>query len=367
LGALGIPVITLATVTGLPVDLLSAMVGRILVLFCVVVPFWAVWTVCGRKSMLEVWPACLTTGLSLGATQYLISNYIGPSLAANGASLVSMAALIVLLRFWKPGRVWAFQHDGGNEGRKAFHATSSSQGSRTTGSTSAAATATAGTSIITATPQLAEASALSTGRKLKAWSPWILLSVFAFISGLTPVKDFLNGGTAASPNFQVGIPSISVPVPMLHKAMTRTPPVVSAASAEPALLADGLRGLLLGFSSLPAISAMLALGFPTRYAGLDATMGLTFASTGAPFPFFSPLLGWLGVARTGSDASSRCCSEAYSSSRLASGSWRRYRAGRPDWLGGVPHGLCISVDDSSGREIGSRRVRLKVSLQDRQE
>src|SRR5208283_5263103 len=93
-GALGIPVITLATVTGLPVDLLSAMVGRILVLFCIAVPFWVVWSMGGRKQTVEVWPACLTVGVSFGATQYLISNYIGASLAAIGASLVSMVALI---------------------------------------------------------------------------------------------------------------------------------------------------------------------------------------------------------------------------------------------------------------------------------
>lgn len=102
-GALGIPTLTLATVTGLPVDLLSAMTGRILVPFCVAVPLWVVWTMCGRRRTLEVWPACLTVGVSFGATQYAISNYIGPSLAAIGASLVSMVALVALLQFWQPG------------------------------------------------------------------------------------------------------------------------------------------------------------------------------------------------------------------------------------------------------------------------
>src|ERR1017187_8184805 len=200
-GALGIPVITLATVTGLPVDLLSAMAGRILVLFCVAVPFWVVWTMCGRKQMMEVWPACLTVGITFGATQYAISNYIGPSLAAIGASLVSMVVLIVLLRFWQAATIWSFEHED-RAGRALEHANQRVH----TG-----------------------------GRKLKAWMPWILLSLFVFVWGLTPVKVFLNGGPAGHPNFLSGVSSLSIPVPLLHKAVTRTPPVVVKAVAEPAI------------------------------------------------------------------------------------------------------------------------------------
>jgi lactate permease len=300
-GALGIPVITLSTVTGLPLDLLSAMVGRILVLFCVVVPFWVVWTMCGRRKMMEVWPACLTTGITFGATQFLISNYVGASLAAIGASLVSIVSLIVLLRFWQPATVWSFEHEDNVE-RARQHA------SRRT---------------------------YTTGRKAKAWMPWVLVSVFVFVWGLTPVKTFLNGGPAGHPNFLSGISLRNITVPMLHKAVTRTPPVVAKPTAEPAIfvfnwasatgtsltLAGIAGGLLLGFTplaliniflgtlkriskSLLTIAAMLALGFSTRYAGLDASMGLAFASTGVLFPFFSPLLGWLGVALTGSDTAS---------------------------------------------------------------
>src|SRR5450755_3626673 len=300
-GALGIPVITLATVTGLPLDLLSAMVGRILVLFCLAIPFWVVWAMCGRKKMMEVWPACFTAGITFGGTQYVISNFIGPSLAAIGASLVSMVSLVVLLKFWQPPTVWSFEHEDQTE-----RATEQANRRVHTG-----------------------------GRKLKAWMPWILLSAFVFVWGLTPVKTFLNGGTKTAPNVFSGVSSINFTVPVLHKAVTRTPPVVAKPQQEPAvfvfnwasatgtslILAGSLSGLLLGFSakeilwiflgtlkririSLLTIGAMLALGFSTRYAGLDATMGLAFASTGVLFPFFSPLLGWLGVALTGSDTSS---------------------------------------------------------------
>ena len=300
-GALGIPVITLATVTGLPVDMLSAMVGRILAPFCLAVPFWVVWAMCGRERMAEVWPACLTVGASFGAAQCAISNYTGPSLAAIGGSLVSMLALMVLLRFWRPATVWSFEHEDREE-RAAAHA---------------------------------QRRAPGRGPALKAWMPWLLLSVFVFVWGLTPVKTFLNGGTKERPNWLSGVSSINIAVPLLDKAVTRTPPVVAKTVAEPAifvfnwasatgtslLLAGVLSGILLGFGagdlvkiflgtlarigkSLLTIAAMLALGFSTRYAGLDATMGLAFASTGKLFPFFSPLLGWLGVALTGSDTSS---------------------------------------------------------------
>jgi lactate permease len=159
---------------------------------------------------------------------------------------------------------------------------------------------------------------------LKAWMPWIILSLLVFLWGLPQVKVFLNG-----------ISQIDIPVPLLNKMVFRAPPVVAVAKAEEAifsfnwlsatgtaLLLSGLiSGLLLKLSigrlvrlylltlkrvriSLLTIAAMLALGFTTRYGGLDATMGLAFAATGPLFPFFSPLLGWLGVALTGSDTSS---------------------------------------------------------------
>jgi len=300
-GALGIPVITLAAVTGLPVDLLSAMAGRILVLFCAAVPFWVVWTMCGRRQMMEVWPACATAGISFGVTQYWISNSFGPMLAAIGAAVVSMLALMILLKVWQPDNEWSFAHE--------------SEAARTL--------------------ERAKRPVYSTGRKLKAWMPWILLSVLVFCWGYKPIKDYLNGGPVGHPNALAGISQINIPVPLLNKAVIRSAPVVAKPTPEPAIftfnwlsatgtslmLAGILSGLFLGFSpfgvalvfwgtlkrvriSLLTIGAMLALGFSTRFAGLDATMGLAFASTGTLFPFFSPLLGWLGVALTGSDTSS---------------------------------------------------------------
>jgi lactate permease len=300
-GALGTPIITLAKVTGLPEGALSAMVGRQLPFFSVLVPFWLVWAMAGRRAMREVWPACLTAGLSFGIAQFLVSNLFGPSLVDIAGSIVSILSLLVLLRFWQPRTTWSFEHESDAE-------------------------------------RAAEAAARpehTSGRELRALVPWLLLCLFVFVWGYPASKDFLNGGAAGHENFLHGISVLNVPVPGLDKAVVRTPPVVAKPTPEAAvytfnwlsasgtalLLTGMVSGLLLGFSlgelmrilghtllrvrwSLLTIAAMLALGFTTRYAGLDATMGLAFASTGVLFPFFSPLLGWLGVALTGSDTSS---------------------------------------------------------------
>ncbi len=281
-GALGTPIIALARVTGLPLEQLSAMVGRQLPFFSVIVPFWMIWAMSGWRKMVGVWPACLTCGLSFAVVQFLVSNYHGPWIVDIAASIVSIAALLVLLKFWQPREIMR-QHQ--NEVADAKPATRAA---------------------------------------LIAWMPWIILSVVVFVWGLPQVKGWLNN---------IGL--INITVPYLHNQVLRVPPVVAQAKAEEAvfalnwlsatgtgLLISGLiSGLLLGLSpvkllrlfgrtiwrvrySLVTIAAMLALGFSTRYAGLDATMGLAFASTGSLFPFFSALLGWLGVALTGSDTSS---------------------------------------------------------------
>lgn len=281
-GALGTPIIALARVTGLPLEQLSAMVGRQLPFFSVIVPFWMIWAMVGWRRMLQVWPACLTCGASFALVQFLVSNYHGPWVVDIAAALASIGALLVLLRFWQPREIMR-QHQ--NE----------------------------------------ETVAKPSGREaLIAWMPWIVLSIVVFVWGLPQVKTWLNN-----------ISLLNITVPYLHNQVQRMPPVVLQPKAEEAvfalnwlsatgtgLLISGLiSGLLLGLSpmklvrlfgntiwrvrySLVTIAAMLALGFSTRYAGLDATMGLAFASTGHLFPFFSALLGWLGVALTGSDTSS---------------------------------------------------------------
>jgi len=276
-GSLGIPITTLADVTGLDVLALSAMVGRQLPVFSIIVPFWLVAAQAGWKGMREVWPACLVCGVSFGVMQFLVSNFHGPWLVDIAAALVSMGSLVVLLRFWKPANA-AETQSAKSEVRNPF----------------------------------------------RAWLPWVLLSVFVAVWKIAPVEKWLNETAPWKAE-----------VPALHLAVQKVPPVSEKPELEKAvykfnilamtgtalLLAGVLAGLLLGVrpmglvrlygsclwrvrTSLLTISIMLALGYTTRFSGTDSTMGLAFAHTGWWFPFFSPLLGWLGVALTGSDTSS---------------------------------------------------------------
>jgi len=285
-GSVGIPIVTLSKVTGLDIHLLSAMVGRQLPIFSVIVPFWLIVAQAGWRGMIAVWPACLATGLCFGVTQFLISNFHGPWLVDIVSAVISMGALIALMKFWKP--VDEQPTSPAND-------------------------------IVPS-----ETSDTSTGPAWKAWLPWIFLSVFVFVWGLPWLKDFLN---------HLFSPGINIP--LLHRAILRVPPVVPQPTPEDAifsfnafsatgtaLLCAGIfGGLCLGLRpkriwdaylrtlsrvriSLLTIALMLALGFTTRFSGTDTTIGLTLATTGFLFPFFSPLIGWLGVALTGSDTSS---------------------------------------------------------------
>jgi lactate permease len=287
-GALGTPIVALAGVTGIDVRQLSAMVGRQLPFFSLIIPFWLVWAFCGFKKMREVWPALAVAGVSFAVPQFLISNFHGPWLAGVGAAIFSMAALVVFLLRWRPKTVRE------NEGM-------------------------ADCAAVSPAPRR-----LSAAELLRAWLPWIVLSVLVFIWGIPQIRAFLDG-----------LSVVRFPIPGLDRLVYRMPPVVPMEAAEPAVftfnwlsftgtgifVAAVLSGFLMGFSprrlirsygrtlkrvrfSLLTVAAMLSLGYVTRYSGLDATLGLAFARTGFLYPFFGTMLGWLGVALTGSDTSS---------------------------------------------------------------
>ncbi len=303
-GALGTPIIALAGVTGFSEITLGAMAGRILPVFSLIVPFWLIWAFVGFSEMLEIWPAILVAGSSFAVTQYWISNHHGPWLVDVGAALVSMACLIGFLLIWHPKRVWTFEGEEAKTEHRAAHG-------------------------------------YGTGQVVRAWVPWIILSVIVFCWGTptgkkimdTPEKVFTSMASWSTPPSKITAPQF--PVTGIDKLSMRMPPVVAKPSKEAAvfrlnwlsatgsgILISGLiSGLVMGFSiprifkvylqtifkvrfSLLTIAAMLAIGFMTRYSGLDATMGLAFARTGHLYPFFGTLLGWLGVALTGSDTSS---------------------------------------------------------------
>jgi lactate permease len=303
-GAIGTPVLTLAGVTKLPVDTLSAMVGRQLPFFALIVPFWLVWAMAGRKATFMVWPAALTVGVSFGLVQFLVSNFIGPELVDILASLVSMGSLLLLLRFWQPRSIWRFEHERDDAPSTAPQ--------RPEGPGAA----------IRRSP--ADIPAHTRQDRRRAWMPWVMLGLIVFLWGLPQVKGFLND-----------IYSASISVSAVDMKVVRVPPVVAKPSPTAAVFAWtplSATGTALLFTAIAAalylrlrpaevgriflgtlnrvktslltIAAMLAIAYTSRFAGLDASMGLAFASTGALFAFFSPLLGWLGVALTGSDTSS---------------------------------------------------------------
>jgi len=280
-GALGTPIIALQGVTGLDLSSLSAMVGRQLPIFSLIVPFWLIAAYAGFKAMLEVWPALFVAGASFAIPQFLMSNYHGPWLVDIVASATSMLVLSAFLR-WRRGP--AREGDPG-----------------------VAALPSAGT------PSLRTAV-----------MPWAVLTVVVFAWGTPQVKTALN---------HLSAPNIAVPG--LDKLVFRVAPVVSTPAPEPAvfafnwlsatgtaiLIAALVAGALLRYTPaelarryattlrvvwrpLLTIAAMLALGYTTRYSGEDAIMGIAFARTGAAYPFFAAMLGWLGVALTGSDTSS---------------------------------------------------------------
>jgi lactate permease len=286
-GAIGTPLIALQGVTGLDLGALSAMAGRILPFFSVLIPFWLVWAFAGFAGMIEIWPAAFIAGVFFAVPQFLVSNFHGPWLVDIVSSVTSIVALTLFLLLWHPKRIWGL--DGHEPDSKA-------RGSH----------------------------GYTTREVVRAWVPWAILSVVVFIWGLPSVKAGLDK-----------ISLIRIPVAGLHNLVQRMPPVVLkptneaawyvinwlSASGSAILIAAIVSGLVMGCSfsmmtqtywktivklrfSLLTIAAMMALGFVTRYSGVDATMGLAFAKTGKLYPFFGALLGWLGVALTGSDTSS---------------------------------------------------------------
>lgn len=310
-GSVGIPITTLEHVTGLDALKISAMVGRQLPFFSVLVPFWVVAAFAGWRGMVGVWPAALTAGVAFAVPQFLVSNFHGPWLVDTISGACSIAALVGLLRVWRPKDGAA----GGLVGAAACLAGSGSE----TGVKPADQPALSGGDLADVPRSRGRASTF------QAWAPWLILTCFILLWGLPKFKTAVD--RLAAPKFAV---------PHLHNVVQRVPPVAPrgakpetaeftlnflSATGTSILLAAIVAGFAMGFGpralaktyletlwrvrfSLLTIAAMLALGNLTKYSGTDATLGLAMARTGALYPFFGTLLGWLGVALTGSDTSS---------------------------------------------------------------
>ncbi|CAJ0793036.1 Glycolate permease GlcA [Ralstonia condita] len=299
-GALGAPLIGLASVTGLDLLHLSAMVGRQLPFFSVLVPFWLIWAFAGFRGMIQIWPAILVAGVSFAVPQFLVSNFHGPWLVDVIAALVSMGSLTLFLKVWKPKTIWTSTALRNREDNSRVDPEAAADAREATMTTNGKIT------------------------RVQAWLPWVILTIFVFIWGVPQFKSFADGLWA-----------YKFAVPGLDKMVLKGPPVVPKVIAEGAvfsfnvlsmagtgiLVSAIVGGLLMGYSlprmvkeywntikvtrySLLTICAMFGIGYLTRYSGLDATLGLAFAHTGVLYPLFGTMLGWLGVALTGSDTAS---------------------------------------------------------------
>ncbi len=332
-GALGTPIITLAQVTGLDVLQLSAMAGRQLPFFSLLVPVWLVWAMAGWRGVVGVWPALLVCGGSFALVQFLVSNFHGPWLVDVAGGLVSLISLALFLKVWKPKEVWLFPDEPVPD-PSAFDTNQPTPGATKVGDANEPVT-------VPSAP--VTLPTYTTRQVVSAWIPWVLLTLLVFLWGIPQVKTLL--GTASKPErdtFAAGKEMVEaqptrvlVQVPGLHQRIARDQPVVSKREVEKAiyefnwlsatgtgiffaaiLSAAWLRiapGRFLAILSktcvkmgwpLFTIACMLAIAFTTRYSGMDATLGLAFTKTGVLYPLFAAMLGWLGVALTGSDTSS---------------------------------------------------------------
>jgi lactate permease len=304
-GALGTPIITLAKISGLEEMPLSQMAGRQLPLFSCIVPAWLVWTMSGMRGVVGCWPAILICGGSFAAIQFITANWHGPTIVDVAGGLGSLVCLTLFLRYWRPAEIWRFPDE------REFDSD-------------------------------ANLVRPTTRQICRAWTPWVVLSVLVFLWGWPSVKSTLAGGSRDASNPLHSVVNLSAPIPRLHGVVYRCAPVVRevddngrAVAPEEAVyhfawlsatgtgifLAAVLSALWLRIRpiafvlqlgetfyrmrwALFTIACMLAVGFTTRYSGIDATLGLALTHTGWLYPFFAPLLGWLGVALTGSDTAS---------------------------------------------------------------
>lgn len=287
-GAIGVPLIVAASVSGLDQMTVSAIAGRQLPLLALIVPFWVCVLMCGFRRSLEVLPAILVSGVCFAGAQFLMANYHGPTLPDIASAIATIGGLVLLLKVWKPSRIFRFEND----------VESNLSGSGYSGK-----------------------------EVLRAWMPYIVLAVFVFFWGLPEFKKLLNGLPAAV--FAFGWPGLDGQI-MKTAPIVTTDAVYAAKFSFNWLSAGGTAILFAGLVSVPVmpnygyckaiacfartlkqlvypiltIAMILGLAFLMNYAGMSSTLGLAFTYTGSFFPFFSPLLGWLGVFLTGSDTSS---------------------------------------------------------------
>ncbi|MCA1731462.1 MAG: lactate permease LctP family transporter [Actinobacteria bacterium] len=322
-GSLGVPVTTLGGLvapivgnsdTGAVTNALSAMIGRQLPLFSIIIPGFMIFVMAGWRAMMQVLPAVLTAGISFAVTQFITANFLGPILVDVLAALVCLAALVLLLRVWQPATIWRFEDE---PDEVADSPSTPSSGRPATGPASG----------------FAAGGSLGGGSSFQAFLPYIILVVVVIIAKIGTISksipDYLNV-TAA-------LQKATIPIewPGLHNLVIRVPPIVPSETPYPAvfswdilnaagtvvLFAAIIAGFVMGAGpgtqlrvygqtlrqlalAIVTIAMILALAYIMNYSGATSTLGLAFAGTGILFPFFSAFIGWLGVVLSGSDTSS---------------------------------------------------------------
>ncbi|GAB1410220.1 lactate permease LctP family transporter [Desulfovibrionales bacterium] len=315
-GALGIPIIAVAELTKLDVMHISSITGRQLPFLSIIVPLWLSVTMCGFKRSLEVLPACIVAGLCFAVTQFVTSNYVGPMLPDVLSAIATIAGLGLFLKVWQPKNIWRFANEPASTGPAVCN--------------------------------------YSQSEVIRAWMPWIILAIMVFIWGLKPTQDLMKSTV------------ITFAWPGLDSLITKTMPIVAQdapykamykfnylTSPGTAVLFSGILSLFVlpnyGFGRaincfgrtvvqlrfpIVTISMIVGLAYLMNYSGMSSTLGLAFAQTGALFPLFSPILGWLGVFLTGSDTSSN----------LLFGNLQQTTAQQI----GVSPELCVAANSSGG-------------------
>ncbi|PZP21113.1 lactate permease LctP family transporter [Pseudomonas kuykendallii] len=307
-GALGIPIIVAGQVTGIDAFKIGAMTGRQLPLLSLIVPFWLVAMMDGLRGIKETWPAALVAGASFAVAQFFTSNFIGPELPDITSALFSLISLTLFLKVWQPKRSGAAAKEA-----------------EVVGITAGGAAVVGGFGGARSTV----ASPYSLGQILKAWSPFLILTVVVTIWTLKPFKAmFAAGGALYSSVFTFAVPYLDQLVIKVAPIVANPTPMPAVFKLDPisatgsAIFLSALLSMFIlritpriGLTTfketlvelkfpIMSIGMVLAFAFVTNYSGMSTTMALVLAGTGAAFPFFSPFLGWLGVFLTGSDTSS---------------------------------------------------------------
>ena len=390
-GSLGVPVITLgglvAPIVGNPdanevTNALSAMVGRQLPLFSIIVPGFMVYVMAGWRGMTQIMPAVLTAGLSFAVTQFVVANFVGPALVDVLASLVCLGAMVLLLRVWQPGTAWRFEHEpasAGSGGAASVEAPRAYGGETGTGG-----------------GRSGSARGIS---PFQGFLPYLILVIVIILSrigdlfpGLPPALNFTE---------LLNLATVEFPWPGLHEQVVRVSPIVPEPSPYPAIFTLNIlsaAGTVVLFAAIVAgfamgagpgtqlrvylrtldqlklatltIAAILAIAFVMNYSGATSTLGLAFAGTGLLFPFFSAFIGWLGVFLSGSDTSSNSLFGPMQTVTAQQLGVEPALAGATNSSGGVmgkmisPQNLTVgaSAIDQVGREADIFRLTIKWSL-----